>query len=112
MHIFNIHTNIQQNKRFLTQKLWEDLAGQMTYPICNINHQLKGQNSSKRDQNGMKFYYSLEILTNKTKNKFQLDMWKENEIISRKPRTDGRTERRTDIQTLPYHNKSRLKTGV
>jgi hypothetical protein len=25
MHIFNIHTNIQQNKRLLTQKLWEEL---------------------------------------------------------------------------------------
>jgi hypothetical protein len=36
MHIFNIHTNIQQNKRLLTQELWEELAGQMTYPICNI----------------------------------------------------------------------------
>jgi hypothetical protein len=36
MHIFNIHTNIKQNKRFLTQKLWEELAGKMTYPICII----------------------------------------------------------------------------
>jgi hypothetical protein len=26
MHIFNIHTNIQQNKRLLTQKPWEELA--------------------------------------------------------------------------------------
>jgi hypothetical protein len=46
---------------------------------------IKGQNSSKRGQNGMKFYHSLEILTNKLQNKFQLDIWKENEIISRKP---------------------------
>jgi hypothetical protein len=68
MHIFNIHTNIQQNKRLLTQKLWEELARQMTYPICNIYYQMKGQNSSKRDQNGRKFYHSLEILTNKLKN--------------------------------------------
>jgi hypothetical protein len=97
MHIFNIYTNIQQNKRLLTQKLWEELAGQMTYPICNIYYQLKGQNFSKRGQNGMKFYHSLEILTNKLQNKFQLDMWKENEIISRKLRTDGRTARRTDV---------------
>jgi hypothetical protein len=37
MQIFNIHTNIQQNKRLLTHKPWEDLAGQMTYPICNIS---------------------------------------------------------------------------
>jgi hypothetical protein len=96
MHIFNIHTNIQQNKRLLAQKMWEDLAGQMTYPICNIYYQIKGQNSNKRDQNGMKFYHSLKILTNKLPNKFQLDMWKENEIISRKPRTVGRTARRTD----------------
>jgi hypothetical protein len=41
---------------------------------------MKGQNSSKRGQNGMKFYHSLEMLTNKLQNKFQLDMWKENEI--------------------------------
>jgi hypothetical protein len=33
MHIFNIYTNIQQNKILLTQKLWEELAGQMMYPI-------------------------------------------------------------------------------
>jgi hypothetical protein len=52
MHIFSIHTNIQQNKRFLTQKLWEELAVQMTYPICNIYYQIEGQNSSKRGQNG------------------------------------------------------------
>jgi hypothetical protein len=36
MHIFNIHTKIQKNKRLLTQKLWEKLAGQMTYHICNM----------------------------------------------------------------------------
>ena len=101
MHIFNIHTNIQQNKRLLTQKLWEELAGQMTYPICNIYYQIKGQNSSKRGQNGMKFYHSLEILTNKLQNKFQLDMWKENEIISRKPRTDGRTDRHCRTMRRP-----------
>jgi hypothetical protein len=47
----------------------------------------------------MKFYHSLETLTNKLQNNFQLDMWKENEIISRKPRTEGRT----DIQTSPYY---------
>jgi hypothetical protein len=61
MHIFNIHTNIQQNKRLLIQKLWEELNGQITYPIRNIYYQTKGQNSSKRGQNGMKFYHSLEI---------------------------------------------------
>jgi hypothetical protein len=44
----------------------------------------------------MEFYHSIEILTNKLQNNFQLDMWKENEIIlSRKPRTDGRMEGRT-----------------
>jgi hypothetical protein len=32
MHIFNTYTNIQQNKRVFYQKLWEELAGQMTYP--------------------------------------------------------------------------------
>jgi hypothetical protein len=48
MHIFNIHSNIQQNKRLLTKKLWEELAGQITYPIFNIYYQIKGQNSSKR----------------------------------------------------------------
>jgi hypothetical protein len=36
MHIFNIHTNIQQKKTLLTQNMWEKLAGQMTYPICII----------------------------------------------------------------------------
>jgi hypothetical protein len=36
MHIFNIHTKIQQNKRLFTQKLWEELAGQMIYPIWNM----------------------------------------------------------------------------
>jgi hypothetical protein len=80
MHIFNVHTNIQQIRRPLTQNL-----GGMTYPICNIYYQIKGQNSTKRGQNSMKFYLSLEILTNKLKNKFQFDMWKENEIVSRKP---------------------------
>jgi hypothetical protein len=61
-------------------------------PICNIYYQIKGQNSSKRGQNGMKFHHSLEILTNKLQNKFQLDMCKENEIIDRKPQTDGWTD--------------------
>jgi hypothetical protein len=37
MHISNIHTNIQQNKRLLTQELWEELAGQMMYPIYKIH---------------------------------------------------------------------------
>jgi hypothetical protein len=36
MHIFNIHAIILQNKRLFIQKLWEELVGQMTYPICNI----------------------------------------------------------------------------
>jgi hypothetical protein len=31
--IVNIHTNIQQNKRFFIQKLWEVLAGQMMCPL-------------------------------------------------------------------------------
>jgi hypothetical protein len=48
----------------------------------------------------MKFYHSLKILTNKLQNKFQLDMWKENEIISRKPQMDGKMDGWTDI-TLP-----------
>jgi hypothetical protein len=39
MHIYNIHTNIQQNKRHLTQKLWEEIAWQIAYPICNIYYQ-------------------------------------------------------------------------
>jgi hypothetical protein len=72
----------------------------MTYSICNIYYQIKGQNSSKRGQNGIKFYHSIEILTNKLQNKFQLDMWKENEIISRKPQMHGQTDRHTDI-TVP-----------
>ena len=58
----------------------------------------------------MKFYHSLEILTNKLQNKFQLNMCKENEIISEKPRTDGQMDGRKEGQTLPYHNTSRLKT--
>jgi hypothetical protein len=45
----------------------------------------------------MKFYHSLETLTNKLQNKFHIDIWKENEIISRQPWTDGRTDRHTDI---------------
>jgi hypothetical protein len=87
MLIFNIHTHIQQNKRLLIQILWEELAGQMTYPICNHYYQIKEQNSIKRGQNGVKFYHSLEILTNNymLQNKCQLDMWTENEIISGKP---------------------------
>jgi hypothetical protein len=61
----------------------------MMYPICNIYFQIKGQNSSKRSQNGMKFYHILEML----QSKFQFDMWKWNEIISRKPeRMDGWTD--------------------
>jgi hypothetical protein len=36
MHVFNIYTKIQKNKRHLTQKLWEDLAGQMAYEPRNI----------------------------------------------------------------------------
>jgi hypothetical protein len=91
MHIFNIHTNIQQNKRLHIQKLWGEVAGQVTYPVRNIQYQIKGQNSSKRGQNGMKFYHSLGIITNKLQKKLHLDMWKENEIISRKPRTNGQT---------------------
>jgi hypothetical protein len=74
-----IHTNIQQNKRLLTQKLWEELAGQMTNPVHVMYVALlsnKRQNYTKKGQNGMKFYHSLEILTNKLQNKFQLDMWK------------------------------------
>jgi hypothetical protein len=44
------------------------------------------------------------MLPNKLQNKFQLDMWKENEIVSRELRTDGLTERwkddrHTDITT-------------
>jgi hypothetical protein len=36
MHIFNIHANIQQNKKLFIQKQWEDLAAQMMYPIWNM----------------------------------------------------------------------------
>jgi hypothetical protein len=68
-----IHTEIQQSKRVFTQKLWEELARQMTYPICNIYFQIKKQNSSKRSQNSMKFYHSLEMLTNKQQSKFYPD---------------------------------------
>jgi hypothetical protein len=57
---------------------------------------MKGQNYSKKGQNGMKFYHSLEILTNKLQNNFQFDIWKETEIISRKRRMDGRKDERTD----------------
>jgi hypothetical protein len=32
MQISNDHTNIQQNKK-LSQNLWEELTGQMVYPI-------------------------------------------------------------------------------
>jgi hypothetical protein len=35
LHIFNIHANIQKNTRLFIQKLWEELAGQMVYPIWN-----------------------------------------------------------------------------
>jgi hypothetical protein len=65
LHIFDIQTNIQQNKRIFAQKLWKELAGQMTYPICNIYFQIKGQNFSNRGQNSMEIYHSLEMLTNK-----------------------------------------------
>jgi hypothetical protein len=58
----------------------------MTYRICIIYHQMK-----------RKFDNSLEMHTNKLQNIFQLDMWKRNEIISKQPRTDGRTESRVDI---------------
>jgi hypothetical protein len=39
-----------------------ELARQIVYPnrICNIYFQIKGQNSSKRGQNGMEFYHILE----------------------------------------------------
>jgi hypothetical protein len=79
--------------------VWEDLAGQMTYPICKY-YQIRGQNSSKKGQNGMKIYQSLEILTNKLQKKFQLDTGRETEIISRKPLTERRNDRWTDI-TVP-----------
>jgi hypothetical protein len=80
-------------RSLLKKKNSSELAGQITYPICNIYYQIKGQNSSKIGQNGMKFYHSLEILTNKLQNKFQLDIWKEYEIIRKKPRTDGIMDR-------------------
>jgi hypothetical protein len=70
--------------------MWKELAGQMTYP--KYYYQLEEQNSSKKSQNSMKFYRSLEILPNMQQNKFHFDMWKETEIINRKPRTDGRTD--------------------
>jgi hypothetical protein len=70
MHIFNIDTNIQQYKMFFIQKLVDELAGQITHHIHNIYFQIKGQSSSKRGQNGMKFYHILEILTNKLQSKF------------------------------------------
>jgi hypothetical protein len=35
----------------------------MIYPICDIYNEIKGQNSSKKGLSGMKFYHSLEILT-------------------------------------------------
>jgi hypothetical protein len=41
----------------------------------------------------MKFYHSLGMHTNKLQNRFQLDMWKRNEIIRKNPE---RTERQTD----------------
>jgi hypothetical protein len=76
-----------------------------TNDIPYIQHLLshKGAKLQKECQNGMKFYHSLEILTNKLQNKFQLDMWKENEIISRNPeQTDGWTKRRQVIDiTVP-----------
>jgi hypothetical protein len=75
MHVFNIHTNIQQNKRLFTHKLWEELVGQMTYTICNIYFKIKEQNSSKRGLNGMEFCHILEMLTNTQQSKFLLDMW-------------------------------------
>jgi hypothetical protein len=61
------------------------------------------KNSSKSGQNGMKYYHSLEILTSKLQNKFQFVMWKKNEIISRKPRTDGWTDGKTDGRAYNYH---------
>jgi hypothetical protein len=73
------------------------------YPIsciCNICFQIKEQNSSKISQNSLKFYHSLELPTNKLHRKFWLDMWKKNEIISRKPQRDEQTVGHTDI-TVP-----------
>jgi hypothetical protein len=67
-------------------------------PYMYHYYQIKGQNSSKKGHNSMKFYHSLEILTNKLKNKYQVDMWKETEIISRKPKTNGKMDRQTDNQ--------------
>jgi hypothetical protein len=52
--------------------------------LCNFYFEIKGQNSSKRSQNGMKFYHILELLTNKLQSKFQLDIWKKNEIHKQK----------------------------
>jgi hypothetical protein len=48
MHIFNIHTNIQQNKRLLTKKKTVGgVSGTNEYPVCNIYYQLKGQTPAR-----------------------------------------------------------------
>jgi hypothetical protein len=94
MQIFNIHTNIQQKKRLLIEKLWEELAGQMTYPIiCNIHFQKRGKTSSQSGRNGLKFYHSLEIFTNMLITKFHFDMGKWNFMkvwVENSERTDER----------------------
>jgi hypothetical protein len=47
MHIFNIHTSIQQNKRVFSKKVWEEFVGQMTYPVCDIYFQKRGKTPAR-----------------------------------------------------------------
>jgi hypothetical protein len=76
-HTFNIQTSIQQNKKVFTKtKPVGELSRTNDIPYVKHYYQIKGQNSSKRGQNGMEFYQSPEMLTNKPQSKFQFDMSK------------------------------------
>jgi hypothetical protein len=72
----------------------------MTYPICNIYFQVKGDNPSKKRSTGVKFYYTSVMLTNTPHSKFQFDMQERTEIISWKPRTEGRTDAKINGHVL------------
>jgi hypothetical protein len=95
MHIFNIHTNIQQIKRVFTKKLWEGLTGQIYHLFSN-----KGAKLQQEKSEWFEIFPSWEILTNKLHihSKFQLD--------SKTLQTDGQNfkdgDRYTDITVRAY----------
>jgi hypothetical protein len=91
----NIHIKIQQNKRVLIHKLWEELARQMTYPICNIYLQIGAKFQQERSDWYEIFPQLRDAHIHQLYSKFKIDMYKTNEIIVENPE-------RTDRHHVPF----------